>query len=882
MDTPAAHHLVTAPLALPGVADAALDLGRGLGWLVLNWYVPLAVALVGWLAWEVLTRQAATKASRQRFVLRMTPASYFDPDAERILRQGLSMLKAANALPWWAPKRSRTVRIRMRSDADHPLAYQLEGPPGGAKFLRTSSFGDAVTIAPPDPEADEPDDTRDFVVRGELVLRGSPAASLRAVPLDPDPLQPLADALATLKTELGDLVEICVDLQPAPRLAKRLQQLQLLRQARDRERREASAAARTAHRDTTTDSLRTLVHDTGRPTTPVIVPQPRRIDRDQVLGKLAGQAPLARVQILIRCASNREGRARALLSHVQGSFTVFTQEARLTPRGLQLLRWRWGPDQRPLITSWQRRWDSGQCRPPRTNLARLPEIAGLLKPPTTHCTLPLLPTQLPTFQMDALPEMSGLLLQGAVVEADGSRRLIATLEDETLFETGLGKAGGGKTERALAQAIMVAHVGGGLLYVDPHRDSFERAAPYLAHRHIMARIQLIDLTPGHDTDPIGSWNLLDMRPRRPRHDVVAALVDGLAAGMNWDEANAPRGLTILTACVQVLVAVNEHACHDQQFHAQTTVFHIRALLTDKDFRTRALHAVSGDLSEDTLSWWRTVFPTLPYDAFGIILNPLARLAANPVYHAFLGQPLSHFDLRTAMDTRRIVWICTAGNSPTDRLVSSLITHELLRAGRSRRDTPSHQRVPFRAYLDELITIAGSAPESLAAMFEDLRKFQVRIHGMTQALSRLPQPVRDALLQNSSTLATTTGSRKVITAITAEWGNKPTPDQVIALPRYQHYASFTIAGQRIGPLRLHGIHLDTDLHHLARPKAVPALLDAAHQDTGSQALSEQTKHTTAQTDRVRTYLNNMATPANPQTGGAAAPSSGFAALTKSFE
>ncbi|MCQ4214585.1 type IV secretory system conjugative DNA transfer family protein, partial [Streptomyces longispororuber] len=860
MDPLAARHHMTTPGALPDPAKVAFAIADGLQWLLAHWYLPLAALLALCLAREALTRHTAQKASRERFVLRTTPASYFDPDAERILRQGLMMLRAANALPWWAPKRSRAVRIKLRSDAEHPLAYQLEGPAGGAKFLRTSSFGDAVTIAPPDADADQPDDERDFQVRGELVLRGSPAASLRAVPLDPDPLQPLVDAVSALQTGLGDLVEICVDLQPAPRLTVRLQRLQLMRQARTTEQREAVAVARSTRRETAAaaDSLRTLLTGNGRPTPPLVMPQPRRIDRDQVLGKLAGQAPLARVQILIRCASNRQGRARALLSQVQGGFHVFTQQARLSPRGLRLLGRAWGPDQWPFVNGWQRRWDSGQCRPPRANLARLPELAGLLKPPTTHCTLPLLPTQLPTFRPDALDEMDGLLLQGAVVEADGSRRLVATREEETLFETGLGKAGGGKTERALAQAIMVAHTGGGLLYVDPHRDSFERAAPYLAHTDIIDRIQLIDLTPCSDTDPVGSWNLLDMQPGRPLHDVVAAVVDGLAAGMNWDEANAPRGLTILTACVQVLAAVNEHACHQGQFASQATVFHIRALLTDKDFRTLALHTARQELSEDTLSWWQTVFPTLPYDAFGIILNPLARLAANPVYHAFLGQPHSHFDLRTAMDTRHIIWICTAGNSPTDRLVSSLIAHELLRAGRSRRDTPTSRRVPFRAYLDELITIAGSAPESLAAMFEDLRKYQVRIHGMTQALSRLPQPVRDALLQNSSTLATTTGSRKVITAITTEWGNKPTPDQVAALPRYQHYASFTIAGQRIGPLRLHGLHLTDDFHHLARPTDVPDLLHQAHQRTGSRPLAEQTARAAAQLTQVHAYLTSRKT------------------------
>ncbi|MFC9614420.1 ATP/GTP-binding protein [Streptomyces sp. NPDC056938] len=877
MDSPATHHHVMTRLALPDAVDVTFTLSHGLWWLLAHWYVPLALVLAGWAMWEVITHKVAAKASRERCLLQVAPAPYFDPDEERVLRQGMAVLQAANTLPWWAPKRSRTIRIRLRSDEHHPLSYQLEGPAGAQKFLRTSSFGDAVTITALNPTADAWDDSRKFEVRSEMVLRGNPAAYLRKVPLDPDPLQPIVDAVSALKTELGDLVEICVDLQPAPRWALRIHRRQLVQRARGEEQREASVVSRWSRREAAAaaDSLRALAGGDTK-TAPLVMPQARRIDRDKVLGKLASDAPLARVQILIRCASDRESRAEALASQVGSGLQVFTSEARLASRGIRLLGWRWGPDRWPFKTGWQRRWDSGQNRPPRANLARLPELAGLLKPPTVHCRLPLLPAQLPTFEAD---KMSELLLQGAVVEADGTRRLIATYERETLFETGLGKAGGGKTERALAQAIMVAHAGGGLLYVDPHRDSWDRAAPYLAHPDIMDRIQLIDLNPGGN-DPVGSWNLLDMSHTRPRHDVVASVVDGLAAGMNWDDTQTPRGITILTSCVQVLTALNSRACRNGKPQAQATVFHIRALLTDKDFRTHALRTVLDDLGEDTASWWTTVFPTLSFDAFGIILNPLSRLAANPVYYAFLGQPISHFDLRTAMDHKRIVWICTAGNSPTDRLLSSLIAHELLRAGRSRRDTPTGDRVPFRAYLDELITIAGSAPESLAAMFEDLRKFKVRIHGMTQALGRLPQAVRDALLQNSSSLATTTGSRKVIASITAEWGDKPSPEQVIALPRYQHYASFTVDGQRIGPLRLHGIHLDDDFKMLARPKAVLALVNAAQKGAGSRPLTEQNTRAAAQTHHVRAHLGETTTPVATTTGTGATPAIGVA-LTKPF-
>jgi hypothetical protein len=63
---------------------------------------------------------------------------------------------------------------------------------------------------------------------------------------------------------------------------------------------------------------------------------------------------------------------------------------------------------------------------------------------------------------------------------------------------------------------------------------------------------------------------------------------------------------------------------------------------------------------------------------------------------------------------------------------------------SRRDIPEDRRLPFRAYFDELITLTGAAPETIAAMFEDFRKYKVHVHGMTQLLAHLPNPVRLSL------------------------------------------------------------------------------------------------------------------------------------------
>ncbi|MER8009710.1 ATP/GTP-binding protein [Streptomyces sp. NPDC094149] len=836
------------------VLGLVLGIVHTAGWVITYWWVVALAVVAVWATSEAAVRHLARKASAERMALELVPSRHFDPGLEEIFRRGVQLARASTSMPWWAPRRSKAVQIRLRADGSSPLCYRIEGPAGGERLLSITPFGPAVTVNRARPLVDKP---RDHVVRAEFILRGKPTAPLREVPLNPDPLQPLIDAVSDLRAELGDLAEIRLDIQRAPKWALRARRLQLMSDARRAERREAQRAARWVRQDaggiedSLTWQLQQLVagKQGGGGRRLVMPPVPRRVDPEEALGKLAEDDHLVRVQLLVMCASNTEGRAQARLAQLQAALDVFGGGSRWAMRGWRVGPWRFGADRWPSRRGFERRWTLGHCQPPRPNWVRLEELTGLLKPPTTHCRLPLLAGDLPTFEHGD-PE---LLLQGIYRGPDGRRRLIATYAKETLFEVGVGKAGGGKTERALAQAIGWAHADGGLMFVDPHRDSWPRALPFLAHDHLMPRIALIDLNASGPAPQLSCWNPIGMHQGQVAHEVVEATADAYASVLGWDDATAPRALTIFTAALAVLVTVNETACRARRPEDQATIFHVRPLLTDPDFRAAALKAVEGRLDEETRSWWRTVFPTLPTDAFAVVLNPIARLAANPVTRAFLGQPAGIYNIRAAMDSRMIVWVCPGGNGPTDRLVTALLARDLLRAVRSRRDTPEAQRVPFRPYFDELITLTGAAPETIAAMFEDFRKYKVHVHGMTQLLARLPIPVRLSLVQNASTLASTAGSQSAIAPITAEWGDRPTPDVVAALDRFEHYMSLTVAGRRVGPVRITGPHLDDVFAHYASPGQAGALERAARATAGAAPLETLTDRAENQLTRVSAFL-----------------------------
>ncbi|MEU4266103.1 ATP/GTP-binding protein [Streptomyces argenteolus] len=845
----------------PSAAWDVLTFLGSLAWSWVNWTYEYAwlLGLVGAIAggaWVVVERRLSAAALERRTCVELVPSRQFETTSEEIGRFGAQLIRAAGAGPWWAPRSARAVRVRLRADGSKPLSYRVEAPASARHLLLQTPY--ARVRSEPVRQLRGRRKSPEHTVRAVFALHGAPGSRLRDVPLEPDPLQPLIDAVADLRADLGDLAEVCLDLSPASKWRLRARRWQVVDRARHHARRESRREARWMTQDAATmeDALAwqvtklTMPHEqrAGSGRSLLMAPRPPRVDRDKVLGKLAEDAGLVRVQLLVRCSSDVVGRAERRLRHIEAALDVYAARARLSSTGWSLGPVRFGPDRWPWRDRFDEQWRTGLIRPGRNSWARVEELAGFLKPPTVHARLPLLATDIPTFDPEELQQ--GLVPQGWYRGPDGRERLVATREDDTLFEVQVGKAGWGKTMRALCQAVASAHGGRGLAFVDPHSDSWKTVAPYLAHPEIMGRTWLFDLTVRRDEDKLACWNPLSMTGGRAAHEVTAAMVDAFATSLGWGDASAPRAITILTKAIEALVAVNSKAVDHNAPQCQATIFQIRPLLTDPTFR----QLVVNGLDTETAAWWTTSFTEIPKDALPTVLNPLDRLASSPVIKAFLGQPVGSYDIRRAMDESNVVWICPAGTGPTDRLVVSLLVRDMLRAGLSRRDLPERHRAPFRLYLDELISLDGSASTSLAEITEQLRKFGVRMHGMTQLLHRLSADVRTALLQNASCLSTTAGSVEAVRHITNEWGDQVSPEDAAELDRYRHWASFTVAGRRVGPLLIRGPELSEVFRPLAKRDKVRALLCAAHTNTGAKPLAVLTEAATTHEKTVRGFLS----------------------------
>jgi hypothetical protein len=646
------------------------------------------------------------------------------------------------------------------------------------------------------------------VARGELVLAADPARPLRPVPLKPDLLQSFAAAVLDVRPGLDERVEVCVDLVPVT--AARARRERRVRLAR------AGGGPGGTVRGGVTGLLAEFAHEIapGRgPLTSGDARRPAGGARDRVMvqeavGKFADlSVPLFEVQVLVVARSRVPGRAEAHLHQVLAAFDVMRGENWWRAAGLNLGVAHIGADSRWLRRSFDRRLATGEFAPRRSSLVTAAGIAGLLKPPTVHCAhrnvarsggmVPPAPRNVPEWR-----GQPGVIPIGYAPGPDGKERLLGMALEDLFFSLRVGKSRYGKTETALVQAAALALSGqDGVWFLDPHADGWRRARPLLTDPQVLARLWEVDLTVRGDDARIAGYNPLDMTGQSAEHieDRVDAVVTAIASALSWGDS-APRAKTILTKCCETLCHLALRLPPD----CAPTLFQVRTLLDDPDWRQSVLPSLPASLQ----GYWERTFPRYPAEATPVITNVIERIAASRTLSAFFGTSRSTYDVRAALDHGNIVFVCPPGGD-LGRLAACFLIYDLFRAGKSRGDLPESARCRFDAFIDEVTAVDGAAKGHLAAILEQLAKFGVRLHAMTQMAQRLTPATRDALLQNQSLLCSTAGDIDAVKLIARQWAGQVDPATIAGLPRFHHVVSATVNGETTTPFKVRGA-LVTDL------------------------------------------------------------------------
>ncbi|MFZ3562868.1 hypothetical protein ACOKM5_43835 [Streptomyces sp. BH097] len=806
-------------------------------------------------------RRRAHRLLEERAVVELVPSQGFDPSVKDMAPHAARLARASQTTEW-TPRRAQGIRLRHGGDRNGQLTLRMEGPATSAALMRLPSLPDVQVRAPqsggraaeritfegapplPQPDAEQPrvqlskdggdEDPGEvaarYVARAELVLARPDHKRLTPAALDPDPLQVLADAVAQADAERGEQAELVVDVVPVASRRVAAWRRRLLRRAEQRGPSAYGELVGSGRRGGSV--LSTLVEglNGGKPLSSAKSSRslPRQKDLADGVGKFlpGADAQVFAVQILVRVTGTHPGRAQARLHQVMAVMDAWSGENWWRPIGPRRTGWR------PYSSVWwrrrgfDRRYDSGEFAPARRQWLTSEELAALLRPATVNCTaqnvarsggtLAPAPHALPTWR-----GQPGVVPLGRVTEADGRTRLACLPQKDVLFGASFGKAGFGKSELALLQSITLAYGGLGTWFLDPHGAAIKRALPYLTHPAVIDRVQLIDLSVKKPDEKVAAWNPLSMEGRAAEEiqDVIGSVVAGLAAAQGWGDG-APRARAILSHAVEVLAHLAHRMCRSGRPELQPTLFTIPRLLMDEEWR----ESVLAQLPLKVQQFWRTTFPKYEGSAVPVVTQTIEQLATSTSLRAFLGQPRSTYDVRKAMDKRQIVLLRCSGTGSGDQIITSLLLFDLFRAGHSREGIAPELLASMFAFADELKAIDGAARGYIAAILEQLRKYEVRLMAMTQMAMRLSEETRLALMQNQSLLSAAAADTDEATFLAKRL---PGADALTLSeqPKWHYAVRATLAGKPTTTFQVAGVPVHEVLANYHHPERLPWLENA---------------------------------------------------------
>jgi len=311
-------------------------------------------------------------------------------------------------------------------------------------------------------------------------------------------------------------------------------------------------------------------------------------------------------------------------------------------------------------------------------------------------------------------------------------------KDRTKHVYVIGKTGMGKSTLLENMAVQDIAGGEGMAFIDPHGKTADLIMEYVPKERIR---DVIHIAP-FDTDFPISFNVLESVDPNRRHLVVSGLMSTFKK--IWVDAWSARMEYILT---NTLLALLEYP--------GSTLLGVNRMLSDKAYRNEVVSKIT-DPSVKT--FWVKEFANyterMAAEAVPAIQNKIGQFTANALIRNMIGQPVSSFDFRDAMDHRKIIIINLSKGRIGDenmKLLGGLLVTKIYLAAMSRADVPDRiaKLLPnFYLYVDEFQNFANA---SFADILSEARKYKLNLTIAHQYVEQMDEIVRPAVFGNVGTM-----------------------------------------------------------------------------------------------------------------------------------
>ncbi len=179
-----------------------------------------------------------------------------------------------------------------------------------------------------------------------------------------------------------------------------------------------------------------------------------------------------------------------------------------------------------------------------------------------------------------------------------------------------------------------------------------------------------------------------------------------------------------------------------------TLLSVPLMLTSDLFRNRVLQKVTDPVVK---KFWSSEFdrmaPNQRVEAVAPILNKVWQFLSSPILRNVLGQSKNSFNMRWAMDNKKIIIVNLSKwkiwEDASALLWSMLVTKFQLDA-MSRADIPEKDRKDFYLYVDEF---QNFATDSFATILSEARKYKLNLVMANQYIDQMTEDVKWAVFGN---------------------------------------------------------------------------------------------------------------------------------------
>lgn len=371
----------------------------------------------------------------------------------------------------------------------------------------------------------------------------------------------------------------------------------------------------------------------------------------------------------------------------------------------------------------------------------------------------------------------------------GAERPIAIAPDDNSFRNlhVIGPTGSGKTSLALNLICGDLTAGHGVVVLDPKGDLIARTLERIPHGRLR---DVILLDPTDTERPVG-FNLLAGAADAPElvADQVVSLFQDLYKAF-W----GPRTDDILRAAVLTLTR-----------HPGMSLAEVPLILSDENFRVRAIANLDDYVLEGFWSWYEALTPGERSQAIGPVLNKLRTFLLRKRLRNVIGQSQSTFSLADVLAEQKVLLVnLSKGTLGEDasRLLGSAILAQLWQAVQARAALPDSQRPAVFGYVDEFQDYVGAnTPTSFADILAQARSYKFGLALLHQGFFQLPNDLKQAVLSNArSRVAFQMGHADAAT-LAKEFGPDVTPDDLGALGAFEAVAQVSAGSQVSRPVTI---------------------------------------------------------------------------------